>query len=387
MEHVVLFQYGDYGATWRHLAAGLPETYRDQKVSVDFVAGLAARHRVTTLAICDRPHREELAPNLWSLGIDPVSAYRRARILPLLAGLAPSRLILRTPHRLALLWARWKGLPLLPVFADTFAADTLRQRIENRLAAWSLSGPNVPCVSNHSLNASLSMHRILGLPKTRIVPWDFPPLQSAPEPKPPFQPPGLRAFYAGLMLESKGVGDCLAAIALLRDQGLTIAMDFAGSGPLDPWQEMATRLDIAPQVRFLGTLANTEVRQRMAAAQIVLVPSRHTYAEGLPSTLSEALAARTPVIVSDHPAFANRLRPGQDCLVFRAADPADLAQRIRQLAETPALQRTLSETAPETLQRLVFGQDWCRLAESFIADPQDTSGALRRHALANLLPA
>ena len=39
----------------------------------------------------------------------------------------------------------------------------------------------------------------------------------------------------------------------------------------------------------------------MSAHDIVIVPSRHDYPEGLPMTIYEALAMRTPLVVSDHP--------------------------------------------------------------------------------------
>lgn len=391
MTHLLLFQYGDYGATWRRLAEGLPETYRDQRDSVAFVAALAGRFRVTTLSICDRPHREELMPGLWSVGITPEAAYRPRRVLPLLAGLAPDRMILRTPHRYAMLWARARGVPLLPVFADLFGTASLRQRIENRLTRWGVSGPNVVCVSNHSLNASRSMLTALGLPPERIVPWDQPALPADPDPKPLIpadRPP--RAFYAGLVSESKGIGDCLRAAALLQAEGGQnggLQIDFAGVGDLDGFRRQAAALGLQDRIRFLGNLPNDEVRSRMRAADLVLVPSRHDYAEGLPNTLVEALASRTPVVVSDHPAFASRLRKDHDCLMFPAADPAALAAEIRRLTRDPALQLRLSTHAPDTLRDLRFGLDWFSLMQNYVDDPKSATGWVARNSLKTLLAA
>ncbi len=382
MERLLVFQYGDYGAAWRRLSEGLPETYRDQKASVDLIAGLSARFHVTTLAVCDRPHREEVAPNLWSVGIDDATAYSARRILPLLAELAPDRMIVRMPHRYALPWARWRGVPTLPVFADIFGAATLRQRIENRLLRWALSGPNVPCVSNHSLNASLSMRTVLGLTPDRIVPWDRPPLTPDPQAKPAAASTCLfRAFYAGLVVKEKGIGDCLEASALLASRNLRLEIDFAGSGDLRAWAARAEVLGIADRIRFLGNLPNEEVRARMRSADLVLVPSRHDYAEGLPNTLCEALAARTPVVISDHPAFASRLQKDLDCLMFRAADPGHLAAEIARLMQDGSLQISLSERAPVALASLAYGWDWFSLIAQYADDPANASGWVADHCM------
>lgn len=387
LDHILLFQYGDYAAAWRSFAAGGAETYRDQKASVDFVARLAGRFKVTTLSICDRPHREELAPHLWSIGIPPRQAYSALRVMPLLQELSPDLLILRTPHRHALLWARGRRVPTLPIFADIFTETTLRQRLENRLIRWTLSGPHVPCVCNHSLNASQSLRTCLDLPPERIVPWDRAPLKSDPEPKTP-NPPGqpFRAFYAGLVSTEKGIGDCLQALARVAAQtpAARIAMDFAGTGDLDHWRAEAAALGLSDQVRFLGNLPNEEVRARMRSADVVLVPSRHDYAEGLPNTLCEALAARTPVVISDHPAFASRLVKDRDCLVFPAADPAALAAALQRLQRDPGLRQRLSNQGPAALKSLHFGLDWFALMRKFIEDPTGSSGWVARNSLAAL---
>jgi glycosyltransferase involved in cell wall biosynthesis len=380
--NIVFFQFGDFGEAWRRFDAGEDEGYRDQKLSVAFVASLADRHRVTTVAICDRPHREQLAGNLWSIGVDPATAYSPTRLLPIMAGLDPTILVCRTPHLALPLWARLRKVPTLPLFADIFSRGGLKTRLKTPIWRFAMSGSNVPCVANHSLNASLSIPTVLHIPQTRVVPWEQLPLDVNPEAKPAFaNSTHLRAFFTGAMSVQKGVGDCLSAAALLRDQGIRLEIDFAGSNETAFWQTEADRLGIADRVGFLGRLANTEVRLRMREADIVLVPSHHDYAEGLPNTLCEALAARSVAAVSDHPAFANRLRPDEDCLMFRAADPQDMADQIARLAADPALQVRLSCNAAAAHDQLYIGIEWSRLVGLFVEDPRDKTAWVQRHSL------
>ena len=145
------------------------------------------------------------------------------------------------------------------------------------------------------------------------------------------------AFFAGALTDAKGIGDCLQATSLLQKRGIHLTFAFAGPGDVEMWRARAVELGVGDQVQFLGLIPNTSVRQRMIENDIVIVPSRHDYAEGLPNAIYEALASRTPLIISDHPAFANRLQSGENCLIFRAADASSLADRITTLFDSRRL--------------------------------------------------
>lgn len=385
LRHIVFFQHGDFGQAWRRFAEGLPETYRDQRRSVDFVAGLAPENNVTIVAVCDREHHETLAPGLVSVGISQQTAYAPRRLIALMSRLGPDVLVVRAPNEWLLLWARLRGLPSLACFADTFRQGGLRDRLRLAMLRWGLGGGNLACVANHSRNASLSVERVLRIAPGRILPWDHPPLPAHPDPKPAGPAPGqLRLFYAGPLAEPKGVGDALRAMAALDQAGIRAEADFAGAGDLAAWEAQARALGLEGRARFPGRLPHAEVQARMRAADAVLVPSRHDYAEGLPNTLCEALAARGVLVMSDHPAFAGRLRDGEDCLIFRAADPADLARVLTRLAGDPALARHLSQGADRALEKLYYGILWIDLIRLFLEDPANRTGWVARNSLARM---
>ena len=191
-------------------------------------------------------------------------------------------------------------------------------------------------------------------------------------------------FFAGTLSDAKGVGDCLLAVTLLRKRGINPTFKFAGAGDLDSWRARADELGVNNLVQFLGRIPNIEVRQRMIESDIVVVPSRHDYAEGLPNTLYEALASRTPTVVSDHPAFANRLRNGEDCLIFRAANPSSLADRIATLLTDTALFAQLSDRSAAAHNSLYFGMNWIDLVSSFLDDPHNRTGWVYANSLERL---
>jgi glycosyltransferase involved in cell wall biosynthesis len=188
-------------------------------------------------------------------------------------------------------------------------------------------------------------------------------------------------FFAGALTIDKGVGDCLSAIKNLHERGIYASMTFAGPGDIDHWSTEAGQLGIGDSVEFLGVIPNNEVSEQMRSHDIVVVPSRHTYAEGLPNTIFEGLASCSPLIISDHPAFQDRLRPKLDCLVFRASDPVSLADNIVQLCKDQRLYTELSNNSQKALNDLYVGLEWSKLVDIFLNDPDDSSGWVKRNSL------
>ena len=163
-------------------------------------------------------------------------------------------------------------------------------------------------------------------------------------------------------------------------------MRFAGNGDLDSWRRRAQALGIADQVDFLGMIPNGEVRREMHAADFVIVPSHHSYAEGLPNTIYEALASRSVLIISDHPAFAGRLRPQEDTLVFPAENPRALADCLAEATRSKDLYHRISQNSENAHDSLYMGMEWTALVSAFLRDPGNASGWAAQNSLASVTP-
>jgi len=378
---LLFIQHGDYAEAYTRFAAGGVETYRDQKKSVDFVSDLAADQPVTTIALGDTDDLAELAPNLRA-GSLARATLSRQKIAELFDTIAPTHVILRSPHLGILHEATRRGCKVLPSFADIFHRGGPRQRWRNFRLRRALAHPAIPCVANHSLNASQSLASAVGVPLGRIVPWDWSRIPAAEPAKTSVADRDApTAFYAGVLSEAKGVGDILEALRLCRDQGHKVSVTFAGRGDQAAWEQRADQLGVADQIRFVGLIPNTEVRNQMRAHDMVIVPSRHSYPEGLPNTIYEALASRSALVLSDHPAFAGRLAHDSQCLTFKAQDPRDLARCLSRLCTDDALYTALSQNADAAADGLYVGLDWCDLVTQFLADPDNHTGWVTRHSL------
>jgi len=379
---LMIFQHGDFAEAWTRFRRSSEEFYGGQRYSVEVVGGLSEARPVTVVCCAPRAHDEQLAPGLRSIGLLRDQAYDFARLRALTAEIAPALGICRAVARPALAAMLGRGVPVLPLLADGLENDGLRALWRNLRLARLLMHPLVPGVCNHSLNATRSLHRAIRYPRARLAPWDWAPLEAdaAPRRAPPAGRP-FTIFYAGAIVEAKGVGDCLAALALLRGRGIDVRMSFAGRGEVEAMQAQARRLGVAELATFLGPRPSAEVQALMRSHDAVAVPSRRSYPEGLPKTLLEGLAARGATIVSDHPAFADRVRDGRDVAMFAGGDPAALADAVARLRADPALYETLSRAAPAALARMYVGMRWHRAIELFLEDPRNRSRWVQAHSL------
>ena len=339
---VLILQFGDYAEAYRRLLAGGPETFRDQLHTVLFVASLASYNQVTIVAGCDRCHDEELAPGLRAIGIPRDMVWDSRRLWPLLDRLAPEVFICGGPNRIPLAWAAKKRVTILPIFADVFTDKGLRNRLKN----WRLGRSSVAARS-HAWRTTASRRHIHFVASvfrsTRSCPGNTSGWSRWAKPRAPPTGSAVPLVFAGWLSESKGVGDCIEAVAIARSALAQVDLTLAGPGNADPWIALARRHGVEASVQLLGVIPAERVLSEMRESDAVIVASRHDYAEGLPNTIFEALASRSPLIASDHPAFARRLQPEIDSLRFKAADPRGLAAQIERLIREPGLYARLSQ--------------------------------------------
>src|SRR5262249_50183675 len=161
----------------------------------------------------------------------------------------------------------------------------------------------------------------------------------------------------------------IEAVAIVNTGHADVELTLAGAGDIDKWTAFARRHGVEASIRLPGVIAAERVLTEMRDSDAVGVPSRPDYQEGLPNTIFEALASRSRLIASDHPAFAERLRPEVDALRFKAGDPRGLAGQVERLIHEPGLYARLSRESASALSGLYVGIEWTDLVARFIDDP------------------
>ncbi|MDB4985445.1 MAG: glycosyltransferase [Myxococcaceae bacterium] len=386
---VVFVQYGDYSDAYRRLQQpGGDETYYAQRYTIDFVAELAKQSSIDCITVVTFSRNEpltELAPHLRTAGVELYpqrGSARHAELIREVEKLDPTHLIVSAPIVPLMRWGLNRGLPVLPLFADSFRGASVRNKLRNLRLAYLLNDPRIRYVANHNLAASLELARI-GVSASKIVPYDWPAVTSPKEFPAKAAPSGggpFRLVYVGQVNEQKGVGDLIHAVAELTKAGVASELKIIGQRHDETLPELSKQLGVSERVSFLGTRTHSEVRKAMREADAVVVPSRHEYPEGLPMTLYEGLCARTPLIVSDHPMFKLRIKAYENALVFAAGSPAALAARVRELSSDPDLYVRLSKNAERAAEGYLCPLKWDRLIAAWL-DPQ-RSGDIDQHRLA-----
>jgi glycosyltransferase involved in cell wall biosynthesis len=174
----------------------------------------------------------------------------------------------------------------------------------------------------------------------------------------------MRVLYVGRLIASKRPAAVVAAIDLLRRQGLDVSLEIIGAGPEDArLQRQACGLGLSDVVDFIGRVPQQQLASHYRRAAVTVLASGDASApEGLGLVAIEALGCGCPVVSSPNAALAAAL-PAEAPVVFvPSANPEDLARGIRTCVESLAGDAC---TRPGWRQELVSRFDWPHAAEGY----------------------
>jgi glycosyltransferase involved in cell wall biosynthesis len=354
---IACVQYGDYTEAKRLRDSGRPETYNQQRYTLEhferFVSGSeymvvslhASEHLIqegpATLAGLNASRRSRFIPRRLSEWL------QTRRVIRLLEQFGPTHLLLRCNDVIGCELLRWAAQNIIPAAAVIAARFDPAHPACRQFCEVARRSECITLVANHNRVASESMIDC-GLPREKLVAWDMPPTVSPDL----YTPKGLRAastrrlLYAGSVLEAKGVGDLVVAVERLLELGHDVRLDICGDGPLLPSLKAHCGI-MRGRLGLHGLVGQQEVVRLMREADFVVVPSRPAFPEGLPFVIQESLAVRTPLLLSDHPVFTRYFSDAVATRFFRAGDIGSLAAALIDAVETDALtyQHMSTETA------------------------------------------
>ncbi|MGE5131172.1 MAG: glycosyltransferase [Sphingomonadaceae bacterium] len=141
------------------------------------------------------------------------------------------------------------------------------------------------------------------------------------------------ALFVGRLAPEKGIDTLLGALAVAPQ----LSLEVIGEGP-----ERA-KLAGHPRVRLLGWLNPQKVRERMARAAYLVVPS--LWYENFPRTLVEAFACGLPVVASRLGAMQELVEHGFTGLLFEPGSTHELARQMRWAEAFPEKMRRMGTHA------------------------------------------
>lgn len=176
----------------------------------------------------------------------------------------------------------------------------------------------------------------------------------------------VRIGYCGRLRHIKGVHVLLDGFAkaksACREKKLQLVI--AGSGETQvELEEQAQQLGIASDIEWLGLIDDTI--NFFNSIHIYVQPS---FAEGLPNSVMEAMAAQRPVVASDIGGNNDLIQNDVNGLLFDAGDAQELARQLAKLINEPMLNNQLALTGRELIvERYGLESITRQLAELYLA--------------------
>ena len=386
---LLIVQYaGDYRETFKRFAEGGGETYYAQKYSVDAVAKIGEKIEEVAIICCmtAAPYNEVMQNGVRAIGAGFDKKINAEYLLKLIAEQKPTHLVAVTPIKEVFKWAIKHNIKTIATLADSYPTQGWRNKWRNYKLSNLLNNERIDWVGNHGINSCIFLQQI-GVKTDKIIPWDWPavvtPDSFAPKNIPLNVINTWNLVYVGAITEAKGVGDILESVAKLRAKKLPLSLKIAGKGEIEYFINKAKNLKIDDCVEFLGLVPHHAVVKLMREADIVLIPSRHEYTEGLPMTIYESLCSRTPIVASDHPMFKRNLKDGISAMIFPAGNSLACSECIEKLLSDPELYESISVNSSEAWQRIQIPVKWADMIERWLFDSPENQQWLFEHRLAS----
>jgi phosphatidyl-myo-inositol dimannoside synthase len=188
--------------------------------------------------------------------------------------------------------------------------------------------------------------------------------------------------FVGRLIEEKGVGDVLEAVAMIAAKHPDVRTLLVGDGQeREELQRLAARLGIAERVTFTGWVDSAEVPAYLAAADVFVGPSKRSpqgweEAQGL--TFVEAMLCGVPVIATNSGGISDVVQHEITGLVVPQADPASIAMAVERLIGDEKLRTRLTASAAKYARteytRAITAQRFSALYESVRGPTQPSAG-------------
>ena len=182
-------------------------------------------------------------------------------------------------------------------------------------------------------------------------------------------------LFVGRLIEEKGVGDLLEALALLRHSHPDILGLFVGEGQQRrEFEEQAAALGLESSTQFIGWVDPSSIPAYMAAADVFVGPSKRAsdgWTEAYGLVFAEALAAGTATVATRAGGITDIVDDQVNGLIVDESSPSQIARAIRRIVDDRAFAEKLGTAgrakAVRQLSRDASAQAFSDLFDSVIA--------------------
>lgn len=174
------------------------------------------------------------------------------------------------------------------------------------------------------------------------------------------QPGPIRCLAVARLIERKGLGDLIRAMALLERGRFQLEIVGGGSDEM-VLRDLAAEHGLTEEVRFLGPLPRAEVARRYRGADMFTLPSS---AEAFGNVFAEALASGLPIVGSSIGGIPDLVEHGTNGLLVQSGNIEALAGAIRYLADDPGMRQ---EMAQRNRAKAEANLEWSQVTRRYLA--------------------
>jgi glycosyltransferase involved in cell wall biosynthesis len=160
----------------------------------------------------------------------------------------------------------------------------------------------------------------------------------------------------GRLIAKKGFGDLVRACALLTERGRSFRCEIIGEGPLESeLRGLMERLGLQRCVILAGAKPQSQLRQRLAAANVFVLPSvidPDGGMDNLPTVIMEAMATGLPVVSTALGGIPEMVIENETGFLVAPGDAIAMANAIEKLINDASLAKRIGECGYERAQRL-----------------------------------
>jgi glycosyltransferase involved in cell wall biosynthesis len=155
----------------------------------------------------------------------------------------------------------------------------------------------------------------------------------------------------GRLIPKKGFGDLIRACALLTERGKSFRCEIIGKGPLEnELRRQIEELDLQNNIVLAGAKPQTQLRGRLAAANVFVLPSvidPDGGMDNLPTVIMEAMATGLPVVSTNVGGIPEMIIENETGFLVQPSDAAAMADAIQNVIYDPSSAAKLGQSGYE----------------------------------------
>jgi glycosyltransferase involved in cell wall biosynthesis len=160
--------------------------------------------------------------------------------------------------------------------------------------------------------------------------------------------PHCQLLFVGTLIERKGLGDLLHALAQPHVRALPWHLRIVGEGDQSPWASLVDVHGLNDRVDFVGWLPSASVHQLLEESDVLVLPSLN---EGLPIVILEAMSHGRPVIATPVGSVCDAVENEVTGLIIPHSCPTALSHALERLITNKDLRSELGLAGREVIQR------------------------------------